>query len=220
MSQTNGTVDTWEMVVVHRAFRREFGLAPGLIRKVADGDRARSEIVADHLAFLTDGLHHHHTAEDELLWPLLLDRVGELHGELVHRMETQHEAVAALVAREGELLPSWRTTADAATGEELANTYEKMSVALDQHLTDEEVEILPLCAEHLTPAEWRAVGERGQEAIPKGAKAFVSLGGLLEDATSQERTQFLGLLPRSARVLWRVVGKGIYRREVARVHAS
>ena len=220
MSQHKGTVDTFEMVVVHRAFRREFGRAPGLIRKVADGDRGRSEIVAEHLAFLTDGLHHHHAAEDELLWPVLLERVGELDGGLVHRMETQHQTVAALVARAGELLPSWRATADATIGEELANTFEKMSVALDEHLTDEEVEILPLCAQHLTPAEWRAVGERGQEGIPKGARAFVSLGGLLEDATPQERTKFLALLPLPARVLWPLVGKGIYRREVARVQGS
>ncbi|HEV7650315.1 MAG TPA: hemerythrin domain-containing protein [Actinophytocola sp.] len=220
MSQHNGTVGTWEMVVVHKAFRREFGRAPELIRKVADGDTARSAVVAGHLTFVTDGLHHHHTAEDEVLWPVLLERVGGLDGDLVHRMETQHETVAVLVARVGELLASWRATADAATGEELASTLEKMSVALDEHLTDEEVEILPLCEQHLTPAEWRAVGDRAQQAIPKGAKAFVSLGGLLEDATPRERTQFLGLLPLPARVLWRVVGKGIYRREVARVHGS
>ncbi len=42
MSQTRDTVDTWDMVVVHRAFRREFGRTPGLIRGVADGDRNRN----------------------------------------------------------------------------------------------------------------------------------------------------------------------------------
>jgi hypothetical protein len=29
MSQTKDNVDTWDMVVVHRAFRREFGRTPG-----------------------------------------------------------------------------------------------------------------------------------------------------------------------------------------------
>jgi hypothetical protein len=56
--------------------------------------------------------------------------------------------------------------------------------------------------------------------MPKGAQAFVSLGAILEDATPQERTRFLAMLPLPARVLWRVVGKGIYRREVARVHGA
>lgn len=220
MPQTDDTVDTWEMVVIHRCFRREFGLVPGLIRRVDDGDRQRSAVVADHVAFLTDGLHHHHSAEDELLWPLLLARVGELDGGLVHRMEAQHETVAALIARANELLPGWRACADATTGEELANVFDKMSVALNEHLTDEEDQILPLCSAHLTQAEWAALGKRGQEAIPKGPRAFVSLGAILADATPVERTQFLALLPVPARVLWRVVGKGIYRREVVRIHGT
>jgi hemerythrin-like domain-containing protein len=220
MSQTKEPVDTWEMVVVHRAFRREFGLAPKLIRRVADGDRERAGVVADYLEFIGNGLHHHHTAEDELLWPLLLERVGELDGELVHRMETQHETVATLIAQAAELMPAWRASAAASTGEQLAVVFEKMSVALNEHLTDEETEILPLCSRYLTHAEWEALGKRGQEAIPKGAKAFVSLGGLLADATPQERSRFLAQLPLPARVMWRVAGKGIYRREVARIHGT
>jgi iron-sulfur cluster repair protein YtfE (RIC family) len=220
MSQTKDPVDTWEMVVVHRLFRREFGLAPGLIRRVAAGDRERSAVVAGHLTFLTDGLHHHHTAEDELLWPLLLGRVGELDAGLVHRMETQHDTVATLTDRANDLLPKWRADADPTTGEELANVFDKMSVALNEHLSDEENEILPLCSRHLTHAEWEALGKRGQQAIPKGAKAFVSLGAILADATPRERTRFLAQLPLPARVLWRLVGKGIYRREVARIHGA
>jgi hypothetical protein len=220
MSQTNGTVDTWEMVVVHRLFRREFGLAPGLIRRVADGDRQRSAVVADHLDMLTYGLHHHHTTEDELLWPVLLTRVGELDGDLVRRMEGQHEVVATLVARAKELLPVWRAQASATTGEELANVFDKMSVALNEHLGEEENEILPLCSQHLTQAEWDALGERGQEGMPKGAQAFVSLGAILEEATPEERRMFMAKLPMPARVLWSLVGKGIYRRQMTKIHGS
>jgi hemerythrin-like domain-containing protein len=220
MSQTKDPVDTWEMVVVHRLFRREFGLAPGLIRRVAEGDRQRSAVVADHLASLAEGLHHHHTTEDELLWPILLARVDELDAGLVHRMETQHDTVATLMDRAGELLPRWRAEADPTTGEELANIFDKLSVALNEHLAEEEDEVLPLCSRHLTQAEWDALGKRGQEAIPKGARAFVSLGAILVDAAPSERTRFLAQLPLPARVLWHVVGKGIYRREVARIHGT
>ena len=220
MSQTNGAVDTWEMVVVHRLFRREFGLVPGLIRRVSDGDRRRAEIVAEHLVLLTDGLHHHHTAEDEYLWPMLLARVGELDGALVRRMETQHETVGALLDRAHELLPRWLRVADRTTGDELANVFEKLSVALNEHLDDEETEVLPLCSRHLTQAEWDELGRRGQESIPKGSRAFVALGGILADASPDERTRFLAHLPLPARLLWRTVGTGIYRREVTRIHGS
>lgn len=218
MSQTDGTVDTWEMVMIHRVFRRELGLVPGLIRRVGDGDRRRSAVVAEHFAFLVDGLHHHHGAEDELLWPMLLARVGELDGDLVVRMQRQHETVATLIARAGELLPEWRSTAAAAAGEDLANVVEKLCAALGEHLADEENEILPLCSRHLTQAEWDTVGERGSEGMPKGRRLFVALGAILEEATPEERRRFFAKAPMPARVLWSVVGKRVYRREMARIH--
>ena len=40
---------TREMLMVHNAFRREFGLTPALVRGVADGDRQRAETLADHI---------------------------------------------------------------------------------------------------------------------------------------------------------------------------
>src|SRR6266508_6495371 len=82
--------NTHPMVVGHRVFRREFRLLPGLILAVRIGDTARARVLAEHCADVTNGLHRHHTSEDEVLWPRLLDRTP-LHAQLVHRMEAQHE---------------------------------------------------------------------------------------------------------------------------------
>jgi hypothetical protein len=87
-------IDTREMVVVHTAFRRELGAAPGLVRGVAAGDRARSQVVGDHVQLLLDMLHHHHVGEDDLLWPKLLERVPAELAPRVRLMEGQHELIA------------------------------------------------------------------------------------------------------------------------------
>ncbi len=71
--------DTSEMLVVHSVFRRGLRLAGGLVRRVEPGDTRRAGVVAAHLDLVEALLHHHPTAEDELLWPQLLERVpGEL----------------------------------------------------------------------------------------------------------------------------------------------
>jgi hemerythrin-like domain-containing protein len=215
---TGGKIDTWEMVVVHRMFRREFRLMPGLIRTVRPGDTARSEYVGDHIAALTEGLHHHHEGEDELLWPKLLGRVGSLNTSLVQRMEAQHETVATGLSTVEKLLPNWRSTADPDTGSELAVALSQVSAALDEHLTEEENEVLPLVSIYITEAEWKALGDRGKASIPKGAKGFIVLGSILEEATPVERTRFLALLPPPVRFLYKLVGAGIYRRAKARLH--
>lgn len=217
---TGQHVDTWEMVVVHRMFRREFGDMPALVGRVAAGDRHRADLVGDHIAQMTDGLHHHHTGEDDLLWPALLARVGELDGELVQRMESQHENVAALLERVDELLPQWRRTANATTRDELASTLARASEALNEHLDDEETEILPLVSIYVTHDEWKALGDRGKASLPKGSKGFVFLGAILHDATPDERTRFLAMIPAPVRLVHRLVGNGIYQRTRARLHAA
>jgi iron-sulfur cluster repair protein YtfE (RIC family) len=219
MSRTAEHVDTQEMVVVHRVFRRELRLMPGLIRAVGDGDdRARAAVLTEHLSDVTNGLHHHHAGEDELLWPPLLARVSP-QAELVHQMQQQHEQLAVFLDRIRQLTPRWGSEAAADVRDELAVVVAQASAALDEHLSAEEREILPLVARHVTQAEWDALGEYGRQVIPKNSKAFVFIGMILEDATPQERVAFLNLLPRPVRWAWRLLGRRIHRRAMARIRA-
>jgi len=208
-AHTHKPTDTWDMIVVHRVFRREFRLAPGLVRAVVEGDTRRAGILAEHLSSLALGLDHHHAIEDELLWPLMLARAS-MHADLINRMEAQHERLHVPLARIDELLPRWRARALAVDRDELADVLAQASVALDEHLRDEERQMLPLIEQYVTPAEWRAVGERGKSAIPKGKMALVFLGAILEDATPEEKARFLAELPAPARLLWRLTGERTY----------
>ena len=201
--------DTWDMVVVHRVFRREFRILPALIRAATPGDTARAEVLGRHLDNVATALHHHHTGEDEMVWPLMLER-AEMHADLINRMEAQHERLHEPLARIDELLPRWRARALAADRDELADVIAQASVALDEHLADEEREILPLIERYLTPAEWQAVGERGRATIPSGKMALIFLGSILEEATPQETKRFLAELPLPARLLWRLIGERTY----------
>jgi len=209
MTTVTERVDTWEMVLVHRVFRRDFRMLPTLVRAVAEGDTARAETIGFHVGIVADALDHHHTGEDELLWPLLLER-ATLHTELVTRMEAQHAQVHEPLERIAELAPRWRAHAWAADRDALADAIARASVALDEHLADEEQEILPLVSEHITPAEWNALNERGRATIPKGKLALVFLGSIFEEASPGEKARFLAELPAPARVIWRLFGDRVY----------
>jgi hemerythrin-like domain-containing protein len=200
--------DTHDMFVVHRVFRREAALMPRLIRAVRPGDLARAARVADHYRGYALGLHHHHTAEDELIWPLLLARV-DLEAELVLRMEQQHERVAAGLAAVAERLPGWERTADPATGEAIAVALEEHHAALLEHLTDEETHLLPLIEEHLTVAEYGRLNERFAAQTPKD-KLLLFLGALLEEATPEEAADIMRNLPSPAKLAWRFIGRRQY----------
>jgi Hemerythrin HHE cation binding domain len=212
-------VDTWEMVVVHRLFRREFGNAAALIDSVRAGDRARAEVVGRWLADVVKGLHHHHHSEDDLLWPVLLDRV-DVHAALVRRMEGQHQRLGVLLDEIGTVLPRWRRAADAADRDRLIELFGRASVLLAEHLGEEEREILPLVAEHLTQPEWDALGARGQESMRDLGRPFLLVGAILEEATPSERDRFLAQLPAPLRLAWRAVGQRSYARGIAQIRGS
>ena len=205
--------ETHDMVVVHRVFRREFALLPRMVRAVAPGELEQAGVVVAHAREMTAMLHHHHTAEDELVWPRLRDRAA-LDPWLLERMETQHHVLGELLDELDVALPRFAETADPTWGTGLASVLDRVSVALGEHLDEEEETILPMVARTLTVPEWEELAVRGMSAMSK-PRLLVILGHILEEADEHERAAFLQHVPLPARVAYRLVGRRRHRRETA-----
>jgi hemerythrin-like domain-containing protein len=220
MTETSSAplTDVHDMVVVHRGFRREFRLLPELVRAVPAGDTDRAAVLAAHARLVLTGLHLHHTAEDELLWPKLLDRAAP-DAALVHRMEAQHERVEQHTERLTAALNRWEAEARPAVTEEVAATFDALRTALLEHLDEEEREILPLTARHVSPEEWDELGQHGIAAMTRSQLPLM-FGAVLEEATPEETVEMLAKLPLPVRLLARTVFLPRYRRYVRRVRAA
>lgn len=212
-------VDTDEMVLIHTFLRREFRLAAGVLRRVRPGDTGRSAEVADHLDFLGRFLHHHHTLEDELLWPVLLERVPDELAPIVHLMEAQHAGVDGSLASIGELLPRWRATADAALGERLAEHYDALYVALAEHLDAEELRLLPIASRALTQAEWDSLGDEGRRRGNRREGPLV-LGMFAYEGDPEVFARIVGTAPRPVRALLTRLGRRAFRKHALLIHGT
>jgi hemerythrin-like domain-containing protein len=201
------------MVVVHRVFRREFALLPRMVRAVSPEDLGQRRVICDHAREMTAMLHHHHTGEDELVWPRLRER-AQLDGSLIDRAQTQHEFIGRLLAALQDDLQRFAESSDPAASSELASTLDQVSVALDEHLDEEETAILPIVAKTLTAAEWEELARRGMSGMSK-PRLLVILGHILEEASTDERAAFLQHVPLPARVGYRLFGHRQYLRETA-----
>jgi iron-sulfur cluster repair protein YtfE (RIC family) len=210
-SRTEQRPNTREMVIIHNVFRRLFGDLPGLIRATRPGDAARATVLADAYLEVSGGLHHHHTNEDELLWPLLMQRVRTDKAQVL-RAEEQHERVHELIECGNAQVQVYRATASASSRDALATTIEELDAALSEHMDDEERYILPLVEQHLTVAEWEQLGERGRASIPKD-RMLIHLGWILEGLPAADRKQFLAGMPLPARLAWRFLGKRRFEAE-------
>jgi hemerythrin-like domain-containing protein len=219
MSTAAPGVDTREMIAVHSAFRREFRLAPGLVRAVAPGDVTRAQVVADHVELIGTFLHHHHDGEDRLLWPKLLERVPAELAPTVELMERQHEGVHEVIEEMTAALARWRSDAAETDRDQLADALDRLHTLLMEHLAAEEQHILPLAARSLTPAEWGELGEDGMAAQAK-SKLPMIFGMIMKDADPEVIRAMLANAPLVPRLLLPFVGPRAYRRYARRVYGT
>lgn len=214
MSGTGGPAGR-EMPIIHRIFRYQFAEVRGLVPQVPAADSTRVRAVAGHLELLLDGLHMHHSTEDDLIWPKLLDR-ATLDAPLVKRMEEQHQQIDVSIGHVRSAMATWRSAPTEAASAALADGIGKFLVILEAHLDEEEQVVVPLIDQHLTEAEWQTVGERGFEKFTP-AQRWIALGQMVEVATPDEASMMFSDLPPPVKVLWQLSGKRKYRRYITSV---
>ena len=214
---TEQLTNVHDMYVVHRVFRREFVLVPRLVRQVAAGDTARAAVVAGQARLVLGGLDMHHTGEDILLWPKLLER-ATLSAELIHRMERQHHRVEELIEQLGESLDRWEAEARPAVREEVAATFDEFREALFEHLDGGAPHPSPGRAAH-HPGGVERPGRARMEKVDK-RQLPVLFGAMLEEADPDERKEMLKLVPPPVRLLVRTVFAWQYRRYITRARTS
>jgi hypothetical protein len=216
---TGSAYDTSSMGVVHSLFRRELGLAGDLIRGVAVGDTARAAVVADHLELVHRQLHHHHTAEDELIWPKLLDRAPAEVEALVRTMQQQHAVVDRLQEHITELLPRWSAAAGVADRRRLAELHDQLHTNLVEHLDLEEAEMVPVVGRTLSRDEWHELGERGRASTPRQEQTLV-VGMFAYDADPQAFAGMFAGAPPPVRWVMPRLGRRAYRRHAMKVYGT
>ncbi|MBH0776290.1 hemerythrin domain-containing protein [Nocardia sp. NEAU-351] len=206
------------MVLLHNAFRRHLRAMPGLVAAVAPEDAARARRLVDFLDELRTGLHHHHTGEDELLWPILLERAPADAAPIL-RMEEQHERITELTERAAREGAEFAVAADPSVRDRFAGTLSTLADIVDAHMADEERCVLPVVENVLTVPEWRALGERGREHMPKD-RQLIFLGFVLQGAAAADRRKMLAEMPLLARVAWRLLGRRAFAEEYREIYRT
>jgi hemerythrin-like domain-containing protein len=200
-----GDADLTVMLAAHEALRRDL---TGLARAAAGTARsgpAQSEAVLRGWAVFQRQLHIHHTAEDELVWPALRERLAASDGaqSVLDAMEAEHQQIDPLLAAVSQAMDEARPDGVAHNGGLLADTVDVLTMALHGHLAHEERDALPLIGITLTATEWRAMGRRiGLRNLRRAPEMFA---WMLDGATPGQAAAATGQLPPPARVLYRTV---------------
>jgi hypothetical protein len=151
-------------------------------------------------------LHHHHKAEDDVIWPMLDARIGA-GGADITRMETMHSQIGDDIVRVSDDAESWANSADPRRADRFVASLEALCAHLDDHLADEERTIVPLINAHLSLKEWRQFLARGGRFLFVHPKLGLVLAGfVLSPLSAEDRKRFLDNVPLPQRAAFQLFG--------------
>ncbi len=154
MSKTDARPNLIGFRCAHRTMRGDARLLARAISAVADAaepcDQARAEAIAEYVAKVCTGIHHHHRLEDDRLWPILersagaivdLSELSEDHGQLDPLLDEITET-ARMFARDRTAAPR------------LAKSLGELADLLDEHIEEEERTIFPIIDAYVSVEDW------------------------------------------------------------------
>jgi hemerythrin-like domain-containing protein len=218
MFTTDGPItDTRDMYSIHEAFRRALRDAPSQISSMDDGDTERSSRFAAYLSEVLWLLNAHHDGEDELLYPLLFERVPD-QSDLFAQMEAEHGNIHALFQATDEATDAFSLSGSFTDGQALAAACGVLSRALDPHLTEEEVQVLPIVALNVTAEEWGMLPGHVLGSYA-GERIWLPFGLAFEAMPEDLRQQMFTELPPPVLEMWLGGGSKAYESEMTAIRA-
>jgi hemerythrin-like domain-containing protein len=211
-----GPHDMSNMYLAHHAFRRDLARFEAAVRHTPVGDPEAWRAMASRWESFAFILHHHHTIEDEMIWPVLVRRTeaaGDTSAtEVLRAMEAEHDLIdptlegcaAGFAAMISHPCEDHRNALDVhvTTARQL----------LGDHLRHEESAAIPLIQRHMSAEDWHASEQFAEQGVPLRRLATLvpwSVAGLPDEV----RSQLAASSPAVLRVLIRLLEGRFTRRE-------
>ena len=211
-----GPHDMTNMYRAHFAFRRDLAKFEAAVRNTPVGMADSWAALAERWTIFAAVLHHHHTIEDVMIWPVLLRRTeaepDPAATTLLHAMETEHDLIdpalegcsdgfAAMVSHP---CPDHRNALDVHV------TSARQLLA--DHLRHEETEAIPLIQRVMTGEEWAASETYATKGLDP-RKLLELVPWMVEGMTPELLAREAAAAPLLMRVVLKLFGRRWARRE-------
>ena len=182
-----GPLDLNGMYLAHHAFRRDLARFALAVRQTPVEAKDVWRALAVRWEQFAGILHHHHTTEDDVLWPQLLDVADAEGRETLEAMEAEHEQIDPLLAACADGFAAMTRSPDAATRARLAACTAATRDTLSDHMKHEETGALPLVQELLSEEGWQRVEKAAGSG--KSAKDMLFLVPWVADGLTHEQLE-------------------------------
>jgi hemerythrin-like domain-containing protein len=145
--------DLTSILVIHRAIRQDLRRLAACLGQITapDAPRSRSHAIWRYTAALLAEIRIHHQNEDEILWPVIAATAGQAVD--LAPLTDDRQAIRAAADRASQALASFR--AAPGTAAELYTSVSQLRDMLDEHIADEEQQILAAMRRYLPADAYR-----------------------------------------------------------------
>ena len=159
MSRSSDPADTRMMGIVHGALQRDLLRAREVAGAQPYPGGGQRRALGEHVVWLMDFLHAHHTSEDEGLWPAVREK-NPAAGPLLDSLEADHRLIAPAAAALRAAAGRYAASDDDSARAGLVAALDDLAVVLFPHLDREVAEAMPVVSATITHDEWRAIEQR------------------------------------------------------------
>lgn len=198
---TLGTYDTdvSDMYAVHRALLGALDAAPKYVVD-AELDSERVEVIGSFIENVIEFLHVHHSGEDELIYPALMQRCAESRSEL-ERIDGQHKLLHAPMDAGRSAVATWRAAPSIDNARAVMDAVGSIADTLRPHLAEEETVMLPIARKWISPEEWGRQAGHNMMSF-RADKPWLMVGLVREQLDQEHRDGMLAGMPPEMRTMW------------------
>jgi iron-sulfur cluster repair protein YtfE (RIC family) len=161
------------MVVTHRAMRQDLARLAAVLGQLAgdhDSQPRRTRAVCRYTAALLAQIRIHHDNEDEIVWPLIAATARQSVD--LTPLTDDREAIEAAADRARHALASF--SADPGAVAELHASVCELRDMVDEHVADEEQQLLPAMRRYLPAEAYRWCEQQARRTASLRARRFTA----------------------------------------------
>lgn len=184
---------------VHLALRGGADAMATVAATIQPSNRPKAAALARYWAGYSREVLTHHRTEDDLFFPVLVERVP-FAADLIRRTDAEHHELDEVMAR---CEAAVRALAQGTRTDDLPSAFEHLARHMAVHLDFEDEDILPLFERHFTGAEYEELDRKAVAALGF-ADARFTVPFVMHFATDEMRRAALDGAPLPLRIVYRL----------------
>lgn len=209
---THKTMNT----VIHAAFRRNlarFDTALGVFDTPAPERAQQLKVAWD---FLAEELHHHHSYEEDIFWPVLQKLCPDL--SMVADLDGEHDAMRSALDSADQRMQEFASAATPESAATARSAVANLNTVLLAHLAHEEHDLEPISARYQDTPEMKAA----TKTVVKDQRGRLGqlMAWLQDGADENDRRGLRKQIPPPVVFVANATGGRRYRRTIAPVWAG